>query len=135
AGRAELAGRNHVSGEWRTGCRVAGHGWSTAVDRISTAVFCQKRIFRRSSPRRHPRLRQIGEIAAKLRCGRDPRLAHLAAALAVPLFRPEEEELVLLDRPAYGVAEVVAAQIVLLSANRIASDAVLFLLAEEKVSG
>src|SRR5207253_9531248 len=77
----------------------------------------------------------IGEIAANLRRRRNPRLPNLATALAVPLFRPEEEDFVLLDRTTDGVAEVVAAQKVLLSAHRIAGDAADFLLAEEKVFG
>src|SRR4029077_7320126 len=83
----------------------------------------------------YPGRRQIVEIASKLRCRREPILPHLAAALFVPLFRPKKEGFILCDRPAYGVAVVVAAQIVLFSADRIADDTVRFLLAEEKVCG
>src|SRR6266478_6999969 len=92
------------------------------------------RIDSRISPRRNPGRRQIIEIATDLRLCRDPVLTHRSAALFVPLFRIEEEELVLLDRSAYGEAVIVAAQEVLLSANSLI-DAALFLLAEKKVCG
>src|SRR6266478_1986378 len=92
------------------------------------------RIDSRISPRRNPGRRQIIEIATDLRLCRDPVLAHRSPTLFVPLFRIEEEELVLLDRSAYGEAVIVAAQEVLFSAKS-GIDAAKFLLAEEKVCG
>src|SRR5579864_5272909 len=85
------------------------------------------------------RVRDIGEVTAvtadaELCCRREPSLPDLAAALFVPLFRVEEEQLVLLDRSAYGKAVIVAAKEVLLSANS-GIEAVGLLLAEEIVGG
>src|SRR5690242_21757507 len=48
----------------------------------------------------------VVEITTKLSCCRHPRLTYLAAALSIPLFGPEEEELVPLDRAAYGIPVV-----------------------------
>src|SRR6266536_1000758 len=112
--RAELVGRNDVTGERKSGSWIARNRRRARTGRATSNVV---------------------KVTAKLCCRRDPRLPHLAAVLFVPLVRVEEEELVLLDRSAYGEAVIVAAQKVLLSANRIADNAVRLLLAEEEVFG
>src|SRR5882762_9074428 len=137
-GRTDPARGNYVSGDrlvGRRGFRVLGNGWPTTRNRTPIGFFGQKRINGRIGASRNSGRRQISEIAALLRGGRNPRLPNLATAFFVPLLRPEEKQLVLLDRPAYGVAVIVAPQKVLLPANRIADDAAGFLLPKEKVFG
>src|SRR5207253_7886640 len=112
AGGAELVGGNGVVGEWGSGSWILRDRGRAGIEGATSDVV---------------------EVTANLRCRRDPRLPHHAAALFVPLFRPEEEGLVLLDRPAYSVAVIVAAQIVLLSANRVPRQAVRLLLPQEPV--
>src|SRR5215469_11416954 len=95
--RAESAGRNCVICECQPGTgilrnrRRAGTGGAISdIVKVPLLNFCR---------------------------GGDPRLPHLAAALAIPLLREKEEGLLLLDRTADGVAVVVAAQIILFSAS------------------
>src|SRR5437588_8112160 len=112
AGRAELAGRNSVIREWFS------RGWIPRNRRRTGAGGA---------------ISDIVKVPLKSRRRGEPRLPHLAPALLVPLLREEEEGLVLIDRTAYGVAVVVAAQIILFPANRVSRSAVLLLLPQKVV--
>ena len=52
----------------------------------------------------------VVKFTGALGCGRNARLAGLAAAFDVPLLAEEEEQLVLLNRATQRIAEVIAAQ-------------------------
>src|SRR5215831_15872652 len=87
ASRAESVAGDNVEGEWVSGIWIPGNRWRAATTTTGNIV----------------------PVTCNLRCRWDPSLPHLAAALAIPLLRPEEEEFVLLDRSTYGVTKVVAA--------------------------